>query len=604
MFKKYKFQSYVVAIVVSISVISIALMNILLSAENKKLKNEIVMNRSSVILEKINVKLNNVIDKLDKGKITTKELDKISANERLFLIKIYNSKKKLVYKVSYFPLPKKFIDKLDPEKTSGELPPRGDFFFYRYSMYLSRYIETLVCFYPIFDSYGRVRYYIYYVVPTPFKFPSDTLTQLITISQIVFVLSIIAILAYFLKRLISPYEDIIKEVKVSKVVPSNINKDQNEVDFVISAFKEIISKLKEKEKELKKLHEVEKRRADSMEKFFKDFIEGIDTGIFTFDKKGVFRDSNSKGFEIFKKQKIFFKNRNFSEIFEGMYEVVETFKKVYETKKQGLIESVKINGKFWRITILPYFTPNGQFEGTVSIFEDVTELNRLKERLTAEKQLSRIGEMSAGIAHEFKNALSTISGYLQMMKGDEEKIIDEKRYIYLMNEVENLNKIVVDFLSFARPLEISKEKFNVCDVVEELLDRKEAILKDFKVIFSKESCFEIEGDRYLFLKALENILQNSVDSFEQAKGDMEKKIEIKVYGKEEKIIEIRDNGIGIETDDLEKIFTPFFTTKSSGVGLGLSLVQKIIILHRGNIEISSEKGKGTTVKIIFYFEES
>ncbi len=600
MFKSYKLQTYVVGFVLAISIISIASMNIFLSLENKKLKDEIALNRSSVILERINVNLRNIIEKLDSGKIGKKELDRFSADEKLFLIKIYNSQKKLIYQVRYFPIPSNVIKKLDPKRSSGELPSRGDFFFYRYSMYLSGYIDTLVCFYPIFDKYNRVKYYIYYITPTPFRFPSDTLTQLIALSQVVFVMSIIAIIVYFLRRLLRPYENIIKEVKESKVVTSDVNKAQDEVDFVFSSFKEIISRLKEKEKELKKLHEAEKKRADTIEKFFKDFIEGIDIGIFTFDEKGVFRDGNSRGFKIFKRQRIFFKNRSFKQIFSEMDEVVEAFDGVFNGKKPGLVDSVEINEKIWRITILPYFTSTGEFNGVISIFEDVTEVSRLKERLTIQKQLSQIGEMSAGIAHEFKNSLATISGYLQMVEGEDKKYIDGRRYKYLMDEVENLNKVVVDFLDFAKPMELSGEKFNVCEVIEELLERKEDILKKYEVNFLKEDCFEIKGDRYLFLRALENILENSVEAI---KLNSNGRISIRVYGNERKIIEIEDNGCGIASQNLSKIFTPFFTTKSDGVGMGLSLVQKIVVLHSGNIEVDSKEGEGTIVRIIFYSEE-
>ncbi len=600
--RKYRLQVYVIGFVVSISVISIVLMNILLAWDNKRLRKEITLNRDSVVLERINVRLKYIISKIDSGEYKRSQLDKFSAEEKLYLIRIFDSQKRLIYDVSYFPFSKKFKERLNPKKTSGELPSPGDFFFYRYSFYLSGYIDTLVCFYPIFDNYGRVKYYIYYVVPTPFKFPSDTITQLIAISQLVFVVSLIALFIYFLRRLVSPYENIIKEAKTSNVVSSEMKKDQDEVDFVLSTFRGIIARLKEKELELKKMHEKERNRADTIEKLFRDFIEGINIGIFTFDDKGIFLDSNSMGLEVFGKSKIYFKNKNFEDIFKGSEEVIEVFKNVYKQHKSSAINFFPIGDRIWRISLLPYFSPSSEFNGVIAIFEDVTEIRRLKERLEAKEQLSQMGQMSAGIAHEFKNSLSTISGYLQMFGEILGKGENRKRYDFLMKEVENLNKIVTDFLDFSRPLEASGEVFNVCEVVEEVIEKKEDILNDMEILLEKRDCFEITGDRVLFMRSIENLIQNSIESFLNMVGEREKRIEISIYKDSERgnIIKIKDNGIGIDEKDMDKIFTPFFTTKSWGVGLGLALVRKIVVSYGGDVEIISKKGEGTEVNIIFF----
>lgn len=209
------------------------------------------------------------------------------------------------------------------------------------------------------------------------------------------------------------------------------------------------------------------------------------------------------------------------------------------------------------------------------------------------KHLAVLGKASASIAHEIKNFLTPIKGAVDYL---ERKYRKDKFVGIIQKEVNNLNKIVQQFLNYSHLPTPSKQK---CDLRKIVNNTVEVVpWKDGKVAIKKqfpEKLSPLQLDPDLIKHALVNIILNSIESMEDG-GELL----IKIMEKKEKIImEIKDQGKGIPSEVLPKIWEPFFTTKKRGLGLGLSIVKEIIETHKGKIEIKSKVKKGTTVRLCF-----
>ena len=223
------------------------------------------------------------------------------------------------------------------------------------------------------------------------------------------------------------------------------------------------------------------------------------------------------------------------------------------------------------------------------------ELKRTYKELAFRERMAEIGKFSTMIAHELKNPLGIIKGSVDILsKEDTPKHLRETMLSYIADEIRRLNKLIENFLSFARPMPALKSQININNLIEKLTS---LLPQDEKKSFSIETQLAelpmIEVDEAQITQALLNLLNNSIDAIKE-----EGKIILRTK-KEDKwvIIEIQDNGCGIPEDVRDRIFEPFFTTKEKGMGLGLSIVKKIVDNHQGIIEIKSNIGEGTVFTI-------
>jgi len=229
----------------------------------------------------------------------------------------------------------------------------------------------------------------------------------------------------------------------------------------------------------------------------------------------------------------------------------------------------------------------------VLVQRDITELKNLEEKYYESQKLAAIGQLSAGIAHEVRNPLSSIKMSLQILeKRMQPSGNDLKRFKIAQREVEHLEKLVSDVLIYAKPSDPQKEPFDMRSIIERALAMVEKSLKDKDIDVQKIYTEDIDiifVDPSMIKQALINIFQNAIDAMEP-----NGKLMISLKNDEQSlVIEIDDNGSGIDEDDLPYVFNPFFTKKNHGTGLGLTQVKKIIDQHNGEIEILSKKGEGT-----------
>ena len=254
----------------------------------------------------------------------------------------------------------------------------------------------------------------------------------------------------------------------------------------------------------------------------------------------------------------------------------------------------------------PLVDAGGASRGAVVVFQDLTPMRMLEQQIRRSEKFAAIGKMAAGIAHEIRNPLASISGSIQMLKRAGNLDATDRRLMEIvLREIERLNALVTDFLKFARPAPPQLEQANLGALLAE-------VVEVFQYMQSQDSTgprFEVDlmvGDSVIaradprhLKQVIWNLLNNSVDAMPTGGLIQMQAMVLGKSGAEDDRIEIRlsDTGVGIPAENLSHIFDPFFSTKPRGSGLGLALVHRIIEEHGGRIHVESESDKGTTVII-------
>jgi signal transduction histidine kinase len=248
----------------------------------------------------------------------------------------------------------------------------------------------------------------------------------------------------------------------------------------------------------------------------------------------------------------------------------------------------------------------GEAAGVTFLLTDLTEVRRLQEQVTLQESLAKVGQLSAGIAHEFRNALGAILGFAKLLQ---KKLPQEDpRAVHvqaIIEETNSLERTMRDFLAYARPARLQVGAVGVRELVEEALDPYRIPLQEARVALScrhEVGELQIQGDRTALRQALGNLVRNALEAMpsggrldlvtrrppEGPEGDGAGPVEVRV----------EDTGEGIAPEDVARIFTPFFTTKERGTGLGLAQAQKAVVAHGGRIEVDSRPGAGTVFRIV------
>ncbi len=251
--------------------------------------------------------------------------------------------------------------------------------------------------------------------------------------------------------------------------------------------------------------------------------------------------------------------------------------------------------------------------GAVEVFFDLSKIKELEEEVTRIRTLAALGEMAATVAHEVKNPLGGVRGFADLLDRDLEEGDPRKKSVQkIMEGVETIDKIVLSLLNYTKPIKLDLHQVEFIDFVDD-------VIKFFEIDLAREkrkidivrkyadrelSCrLDPEQIRQVILNLLHNATQALpnrgkiwVQVSEEGKGIDASPSSSSTQPEEKRIVlKISDNGMGMSKATLNKLFTPFFTTKEHGTGLGLSTVKKIVEAHRGDIKVESEIGKGTTV---------
>lgn len=430
-------------------------------------------------------------------------------------------------------------------------------------------------------------------------------------------LSLLLFSALFLQQVFRPYRQLSRAAKEARQLPILLGgktpgaetspteaaeRPQDEVEVIIKTFQEMIDSLTAKEAELRLLHSQAQERADRFEALYRYTLESMSSGVVGFDLEAKITIINPWAQNLLGLDPAATLGKSCREIFGEEYESL-----LRQSLGKGLILSRQelpfhrpggSEGLIWLgLASMPMRDHKGQTMGATFLLTDITKVKKLQEELKIKERFAAIGEVSAGIAHELRNSLGAIVGFSQLLA--RKLPPQDPKMVHLediQKEVSLLEKFTSDFLSFARALEPQFRRVNLAELVQETLKGLPLPWEEKKIkitVGTSLNDFNLNGDPLLLRQAIHNLLLNAYQALEQGgQVTLEAKSQEDPWGSRV-VLSVKDNGPGIPASSLDKIFFPFFTTKRTGMGLGLALAKKILLAHGGEIEVKSEEGRGT-----------
>ncbi len=413
---------------------------------------------------------------------------------------------------------------------------------------------------------------------------------LLTAFIVALFLSLVCI-AWLLRWLLRPYTQLIGEAKRAPVEHSGTT--QNEAEFVLETFQSVLAQLQAQRKELERLTAEASQRADSAEKFSERIVASMPTGLVAFDSSGHATVINSPAGTLLETNTI---GDHFRNVFQKAPDLARLVDDCLTTGKLFRREEINaVNGlghqKRLGATVAPIdpATP-GTARGVLCLLTDITEVTRLREQVALKRNLESLGEMSAGLAHEFKNAIAALHGYAQFLQSVDHDERGRTAASGLLQEVRNLSEMVTAFLNFARPQPLQLEDISLDELISDSARELTSLFADRRVeliLADDAKGISIQADARMLRQALVNLVRNAAEAIPEENLDRRVIISTSVEpGQRDEswvTIMIRDTGKGIPTANLPKIFIPFFTTKSTGHGVGLALAHRVIAEHGGTL---------------------
>jgi len=444
----------------------------------------------------------------------------------------------------------------------------------------------------------------------------EDLTELGTtqflMKALVFIIAAVAVL-YVFRSFIVSQRRMVQAVK-SSGLPSLVRgkPGEDDVSFVIASFQAVVADLKEKEAELRGLKEAAEERARSIESFNESVLRNISSGVVTFGKDGRLLTLNSAASGMLGITQDEARGLTADELFgDGwLTRTVENTLRSGEPVKreEGPYSTGDGPAKWLGGGCSPLRDEEGVLEGAILVVGDLTEVRELRETMELKERMSLLGEMSAGIAHELRNPMAVISGYSRLLAsrlaGSDDEVrgaVDEIRA-----EIAGMDRLIAEFMDFARPTELDKNRLEVGPLVQESLAALEPASEGVEIaVEDLDGLPVVEGDALLLRQAFMNVMKNAFEAMPGGgrlviRGSVRSYAASAAEGERSGRfvrMDFEDGGTGIPEDIRSRVFTPFFTTKQDGTGLGLALVQKIVTHHGGWCRIDDAPGGGTLFSV-------
>jgi len=404
-------------------------------------------------------------------------------------------------------------------------------------------------------------------------------------------------IAWLLRGLLRPYNQLVGEAERAPVPHSG--KPQNEAAFVLETFQSVVAQLQSQQQELERLTAQASQRADSAELFSDRIVASMPTGLIAFDLSGIATVANAPAQTLFDRQKL--KGEHFRKIFAAVPALADMVQDCLDGGRLFRREEIEAAGfakpKRLGATVAPIDPSESGTQGALCLITDITEVTQLREQVALKRNLESLGEMSAGLAHEFKNAMAALHGYAQFLQNLDHDERGTAAAEGLLQEVRSLSEMINAFLNFARPQPLQLEEVSLKELLDscarELTPLFEERGIDLNTEFIGQSDFRVSADARMLRQALLNLLRNAVEAIPESQENRRVDVTLKdVPGNDFIQLSVQDTGPGIDPADLDKVFIPFFTTKATGHGVGLPLAHRVITEHGGNLSVENSPAGG------------
>jgi signal transduction histidine kinase len=403
--------------------------------------------------------------------------------------------------------------------------------------------------------------------------------------------ALVVLAGFYLRSLLAPYDRLLaaagRAPGPSPERPARAGESGDEREFLIGRFESTIAALREKERELQ-------ARADDLETAARLLSRNLPTGVLSVGADERIVELNESGQEILRIPGALH-GRRYGGALASIADFQALIREVFANRRPVVRHEIRwvVGGesRSFGVTVTPAEGADGRFLGVLALFTDLTEMRKLEARVALTRHLSDLGQVSAGAAHEFRNAAAAIDGFADLALRSPERAAEHLKAI--RREAQEMSRVTSDFLLFARPESFAPEPVDLGAVADAAAAETEAAFPGVAV--ERGGSFPtVSGSEVLLRRALVNLLRNGVEATADLRRREPGAIRLDASrGDGEILLAVGDRGEGVEPAQREEIFLPFYSTKPRGSGFGLAIVARIAELHGGTVGVGPREGGGT-----------
>jgi signal transduction histidine kinase len=390
----------------------------------------------------------------------------------------------------------------------------------------------------------------------------------------------------YLARSLRPYEQLLSQAR--SIDTSKADPNEDEIDYLLTTFESAMQAL---------ARERDKDPEDEIDSLQRALAPSLESGVLLLDEEGTVLALNPFGASILGVTEVP-KDEPVAQVLSDQPELVSRLIHALDSregiKREEVTIEVGLSQRILGLTVHPLRRSEGSTRGYLVLFVDLTEVQRQAEEERISHTLEQLAELAAGIAHELRNSLATLLGYLTLIERQPRGETGATVTSYLAeirHESERMERVLKDFLTFATPGSLRSERVALNDLIRRAASDPILASCDLRVDLAQGENVVVEVDTHLVEQAIRNLLRNALEAQSESRLPV---IEIELLRAAEGIeIAITDHGPGIPDAVRDHLFQPFVSGRQDGVGLGLSLTHRIASLHGGGLRLEDHPARGT-----------